>query len=196
MGPAEWLAVVLAIGYLLLAIRQNPWCWVSGAASAAIYLVIFARTGLLMQAALQVFYVAMSGYGWYAWRRGAVREDGGLAVSRWPVGRHAAALGLALAATLVSGLALRGAHSVLPYVDSLVAWVSVLATWMTARKLLASWLYWIAIDLVAMILYWSQGLLVTTGLFFLYVLLAVRGYRAWRSSLEASGSADAAGAHV
>ena len=194
MGPAEWIAMLLAVGYLVLAIRQNPWCWVSGAASAVIYLVIFFRTGLWMQAALQVFYVAMSVYGWYSWRHGAGREDGGLRVSRWPAGRHVAAIAIALALALANGLVLQRADSVLPYVDSLVAWVSVLATWMTARKLLASWLYWILVDLVAMGLYWSQGLHVTTGLFLLYVLLAVRGYREWRLSLakmEAGGGARA-----
>jgi nicotinamide mononucleotide transporter len=192
MGPAEWVAVLLAVGYLVLAIRQNPWCWVSGAASAVIYLAIFFRTGLWMQAALQIFYVAMSVYGWYAWRHGAASDDGGLRVSRWPVGRHAAAIAIALALALANGFVLQGTDSVLPYVDSLVAWVSVLATWMTARKLLASWLYWILVDLIAMGLYWTQGLHVTTGLFLLYVLLAVRGYREWRSSLAKTTVGDGA----
>ena len=60
--------MALALAYLLLAVRQNPWCWACAIASAAIYLVLFARGGLVMQAALQVFYVGMAVYGWRAWR--------------------------------------------------------------------------------------------------------------------------------
>jgi len=47
---AEWVAVVLAFAYLVLAVRQNPWCWACAIASAAIYLVLFAHGELVMQA--------------------------------------------------------------------------------------------------------------------------------------------------
>lgn len=66
--PAEWVAVALALGYLLLAVRQNAWCWACAIASSGIYLVLFARGGLQMQAVLQVFYIGMAVYGWRAWR--------------------------------------------------------------------------------------------------------------------------------
>jgi nicotinamide mononucleotide transporter len=79
----EWVAVVLALAYLLLAVRQNPWCWAAAAVSAGIYLVLFARGGLVMQAALQLFYIAMAAYGWYAWRGGAVEQCDSLPVTRW-----------------------------------------------------------------------------------------------------------------
>jgi nicotinamide mononucleotide transporter len=70
-----------------------------------------------------------------------------------------------------------------PYVDAFVAWVSVLATWLVARKVLENWLYWIMVDSVAVVLYWSQGLHATAVLFVVYVLIAVRGYFAWRADL-------------
>ena len=50
--PAEWAAVVLALGYLLLAVRQNAWCWACAIASSAIFLVLFVQAGLVMQVAL------------------------------------------------------------------------------------------------------------------------------------------------
>jgi nicotinamide mononucleotide transporter len=68
-------------------------------------------------------------------------------------------------------------------VDAFVAWASVLATWMVARKVLENWLYWIVIDAVAAALYWSQGFHATAVLFVLYVAIAVRGYFAWRAAL-------------
>ena len=182
--PAEWVAVVLALAYLLLAVRQNPWCWACAAVSSAIYLVLFARGGLVMQAGLQVFYIGMAAYGWRAWRGAAHGAVAALPVSRWSGARHASAAGLVLAATLASGWLVAGPRGgPVPYVDAFVAWASVLATWMVARKVLENWLYWIVIDGVAAALYWSQGFHATAVLFALYVVIAVRGYFAWRAAL-------------
>ena len=50
MGELETIAVVLALAYLLLAMRQNRLCWVAAFLSALIYLVIFADVKLYMEA--------------------------------------------------------------------------------------------------------------------------------------------------
>jgi nicotinamide mononucleotide transporter len=188
--PAEWAAVLLAFGYLLLAVRQNAWCWACAIASSAIFLVLFARADLVMQAALQVFYIAMGAYGWSAWRGRARAGGAALPVSRWRAGRHAASIGALLVAALVNGwLVARSQGGLVPYVDAFVAWVSVLATWMVARKVLENWLYWIVVDSVAAALYWSQGLHATAVLFIAYVVIAVRGYRAWRADFDRNAAA-------
>ena len=190
--PAEWVAVLLAFGYLVLAVRQNAWCWVCAIASSAIFLVLFARAGLVMQAALQMFYIAMGIYGWRAWRRGAGESGGELPVSRWSTGRHLLSIGLLLAATIVNGwIVARTQGGIVPYVDAFVAWVSVLATLMVARKVLENWLYWIVVDSVAAALYWSQGFHATAVLFVIYVVIAVRGYFAWRADLAVRPAAAA-----
>ena len=182
--PAEWVAVTLALAYLLLAVRQNAWCWACAIASSAIYLVLFARGGLVMQSALQVFYVGMGAYGWWVWRRGIGAAGDALPVSRWSARQHASGVGLLLVVSLVNGwLVARSQGGVVPYVDALVAWVSVLATWMVARKVLENWLYWIVIDAVAALLYWSQGFHATAVLFLVYVAIAVRGWFSWRADV-------------
>ncbi len=186
---AEWAAVALALGYLLLAVRQNPWCWALAIASAAIYLVLFAQGGLRMQAALQVFYVAMSVYGWRSWRGRPEEGNAALAVSTWPLRRHALAIGAIAAAAFVNGWLLGDSSTgPVPYVDALVAWGSVIATWLVARKVLENWLYWIVLDAIAIGLYWHQGFHATAALFVVYVTIAVRGYFAWRAGLVAAGA--------
>ena len=107
------------------------------------------------------------------------------AVTRWSVQRHALGIGALLALTLANGwLVARSQGGLVPYVDAFVAWVSMLATWMVARKVLENWLYWIVVDTVAAALYWSQGFQATAVLFVVYVLIAVRGYFAWRADLR------------
>jgi nicotinamide mononucleotide transporter len=188
MPAVEWVAVAMALGYLLLAVRQNPWCWAFAIASAAIYLAVFARGGLVMQAALQVFYIGMALYGWRAWRGGATGAP--LPVSRWRTGRHLGGVGLVLAASLLNGWLIGGSTGGwVPYVDAFVAWASVFTTWLVARKVLENWLYWIVVDTVAAGLYWSQGFHPTAVLFVVYVGIAVRGFYAWRADFVPGGPA-------
>ena len=95
----EVIAVATAVLYLLLAIRQNIWCWLFAGVSTLIYVWLFFGARLYMESALNGFYFAMAAYGWYAWYSG---RSGGheLPVSRWPLSVH----GLAMVAVLsISG---------------------------------------------------------------------------------------------
>jgi nicotinamide mononucleotide transporter len=192
----EWVAAGLALAYLLLAIRQNPWCWACAIASAVLYLSLFARAGLQMQAALQVFYIVVAVYGWHVWRGTAAARP--LAIGRWPVQRHAWAIAAVVAVAAVNGwLVARAAPPAwLPYVDALIAWGSVLATWMVARKLIENWWYWIVLDLAAAVLFARQGLMVTALLFLVYTVLAFRGLLQWRRDERAAASRAGVSAHA
>ena len=66
-SPAEILAVVLAIAYLVLAIRQSIWCWAAAIVSTSLYVVLMYDARLYMESALQLFYIAIALYGWWHW---------------------------------------------------------------------------------------------------------------------------------
>jgi len=184
--PLEWSAVLLALGYLVLAVRGSRWCWPFALLSSTAYAVLFASGALYMQVVLQVFYVAMAVYGWVSWTRADASPDPGRGVHRWDLRRHAVAVGGVLLLSAVSAAVLAGrTDAVAPYVDSLVTWGSVLATWMVARKVLENWLYWVALDSIAAGLYASQGFRATALLFLIYATVAVRGYVVWRRGLDA-----------
>ena len=190
MSAAEVIAVALAVAYLLLAVRQNIWCWAAALASTAIYMVIFFEAALVMESALQVFYAAMAVYGWWQWRQGGP-DHNALAVSRWTPRRHVLAVGAIAVATLISG-ALLDAHTdaAMPYLDSFTTWAAMLTTWMVARKILENWVYWFVIDSVSIYLYVSRELYLTALLFVAYLVIIVFGNRAWRRDLDGA-DADA-----
>ncbi len=124
MAPAELVAAGFGFAYILLAIRQHRACWIAGAIGTAIYAKVFLDAGLPMQAALQVVYVAMSAYGFFAWRRD---QDQAAPVRRWSVARHLLALAAVGLATAVSApLAARHALSAAPIAESLGTWASIL----------------------------------------------------------------------
>jgi nicotinamide mononucleotide transporter len=179
----ELLAVLLAIAYLVLAIRQNIWCWAAAAASTFIYLFIMYQAKLYMESVLQLFYLAMAAYGWYQWQR---RRDGEgtLKVSTWPLRNHIFAVGAVAALVLTSGNVLAAySDAALPHLDSFTTWGAIVATFMVARKILENWWYWFVIDAVSVGLYVNRGLFLTAALFIGYLVMIVIGYRAWRASM-------------
>jgi len=195
LWPWEALAVVLALGYLVLAIREHPACWPAGIGSSAIYLALFYRQSLYMEAVLQLFYIAIALYGWRYWlsgRAGAAQSgrkrievSAAPAITSWRVSEHAAALALTGVLAAVNGALLAAfTPAALPWLDALVAWGSVVATWMVARKVLENWLYWFVIDALCVYIYARRGLWLTAGLFIVYLAMIVVGYRTWRAQLQ------------
>jgi len=176
----ETLAMLLAIAYLLLAMRENSLCWYCAFVSTALYVWIFGDVNLYMESALNVYYMAMALYGWYQWQRGG-DEGRGVAIGRWSLRQHLATFGAVLIASAISGYSLSAyTDSRLPYLDSLTTWASVATTLMVARKVLENWLYWLVINSVSIYLYIDRELYQTAGLFVLYLVLSVLGYRRWR----------------
>ena len=69
--------------------------------------------------------------------------------------------------------------SAFPFTDSLVACVGLIATWMVARVYLENWLYWIVVDAVSVFLFFTQGLVLSSLLFVMYLVIATIGYFNW-----------------
>jgi nicotinamide mononucleotide transporter len=180
----ETVAVVLAVVYLLLAIRQNIWCWAAALVSTALFLVVFFDARLYMESALQVFYIAMAVYGWHQWRRGD--HGSPRRVTSWTLTQHARVVAAIVAlAGLSSFLLTRYTDAAMPFVDSLTTWGGVVATFMVTRKVLENWHYWFVIDSLSIYLYLQRGLTQTAVLFALYLVLIAIGYVAWRKDLLA-----------
>jgi len=189
MMGEEQLAVVLALGYVLLAIRQRRLAWLLAAASAGLYLHIFLQVDLYMEAGLQVFYIVAAAYGWWVWQQDGSTER--LPVQSWPIRRHMTLLAAVLVVGAALGLALdQYTGAALPIPDSISTLAALLATWMVTRKVLENWLWWIGIDLLSMAIYIDRGLLLTAGLFAGYVVLAAAGWLQWRRDFKAQHSQD------
>jgi nicotinamide mononucleotide transporter len=179
---AEIIAAALAVAYLVLAIRQRLECWFAAFASSCLYVWVLFGARLYMESALNAFYAAMAVYGFWQWQQG--RGGSALAVCRWPIARHVAGgLGV-IALSVVSSYYLRRfTPAAWPFVDSMVTWSSVFATFLVARKVYENWHWWLVIDSVSLCLYISRRLYLTMLLFGLYLVLIVIGMRQWRRSL-------------
>lgn len=187
-SSTEIIGVVAAILYLFFAIRQNIICWLFAAISTAIYIWVFAGAKLYMEAALNGLYFLLAIYGWYTWSSGVT--GAGLAVTRWPMARHAIALAVVAVLVATSGALLsRYTDAAFPYFDSATTWLSVWATLLVAFKVLENWWYWLAIDAVSIVLYWDRGLELTALLFVVYIGMIPFGFVSWRNSMRVLVSA-------
>ncbi|MDH3303805.1 MAG: nicotinamide riboside transporter PnuC [Gammaproteobacteria bacterium] len=180
----EVIAVVLAIGYLLLAIRQNIWCWLCAGVSTAIYIWLFIGARLYMESVLNGFYFIMAIYGWYFWTTGA-EQNHERPVVTWPTQTHAAAIVVILAVSLVNGYLLdRYTNAAFPYIDSMTTWSAIWATFLVARKVLENWWYWLGIDMASVFIYWVRDLQLTSLLFVVYVIMIPFGLVSWSRSMR------------
>ncbi|MFK4752380.1 nicotinamide riboside transporter PnuC [Oceanobacter antarcticus] len=188
----EVIAVVLGVAYLVLAMRQSNGCWYAAFGSTAIFSWLFWDVSLLMESALNVYYLVMAVYGWWAWQQGngshgsADKSEQELPIQRWGLKQHLLTLVAIALLTLISGTLLHGnTTAVMPYLDSFTTWGAVITTWMVTRKVLENWLYWIVIDAVAIFLYIDRELYLTALLMAIYVVLAVAGWFLWQRDYRA-----------
>jgi nicotinamide mononucleotide transporter len=178
---AEIGAAVLAVAYLLLAIRQRLGCWLAAFVSSCLYVWVLFGARLYMESMLNGFYAAMAVYGYWQWTRGPDQMP--LRVTRWPWRRNAVGLLAVVSLSAVSSVFLRRfTAAAWPFVDSLVTWSSVFATFLVARKVYENWHWWLIIDSVSFCLCLSRRLYLTMLLFGLYLLMIVVGMREWRRS--------------
>jgi nicotinamide mononucleotide transporter len=181
----EILGVIFSILYLYFSIRQNILLWPMGLASALLYMVVFFQSKFYADMGLNGYYVVISIYGWFLWKRGGETQESGLPVTRLGKKNAAILLLITAAAFVVIGMVLKEyTDSPVPFWDAFTTAVSFTATWMLARKILENWILWIIVDLVSMGLYLYRGLYPTMLLFGIYTTMAVIGYYKWLRSIQ------------
>ena len=184
----EWLAVALGIINVGLLVRRSIWNYPFGIAMVCLYFVIFIDARLYGDAGLQVFFLLTQIYGWISWNK--VRGQMGDVVVQW----SGAGLVLAvLAATSIAALALgfameRFTDAAAPYPDAAIAAFSVTAQVLMVLRRIESWIYWIAVDVLAIWLFWTRDLAPTSGLYAVFLLLAIAGLWQWLKAHKAQNS--------
>lgn len=184
----DWLAdhfieifgALTGILYVFLEIRQNILLWPLGIVTSAVYIYVFRENGFYAGMVLQLYYVAISVYGWTVWRK---EQKKNLIVRR--IDLKTGTICAAVALVLWGGLWYildRWTDSPVPLWDGLITSLSVVATWMLTRKILEQWHVWIFANAIATVVYLAVGMYPTAILFMVYAVMAVAGLREWRKS--------------
>lgn len=180
MGWIEAAATLFGLLCVWLTVRQNILCWPAGLVQVLLFIYIFYRVRLYSDLILHVIYVLLQIYGWHHWLHGGRGRDA-LPVTSLPRTSLAAWVGGTLAATLLwGGIMARFTDAAAPFPDAFTTAASLAAQWLMAKKRLESWLFWIAVDVVAIGVYLYKDLLMTSGLYALFLCMATLGFFQWR----------------
>ena len=178
----EYAAVAFGVIYVLLASRSNIWCWLAGIISSALYIYINITHQLFQDAILQTYYVAAGFYGWWLWNKKGNAEDE-IVIHSFSLQQNLKLIFFGALLVPVFGFVFSKLGNSLSYFDSAVTIFSFIATWMTAKKIVQNWLFWIVIDLAAAAMYFIKGLQVTGGLYIFFTIIAGYGYYEWRKKI-------------
>ncbi|MDX9947151.1 MAG: nicotinamide riboside transporter PnuC [Bacteroidales bacterium] len=208
----NWLEVfgaITGIIYVFLEIRQNIWLWPVGLVTSAVYIIVFFTTKFYADMSLQGYYLVMSIMGWYWWVRGTghvaqggeLRAQGAGNKTGGPrdeeteglqVTRLKPVTGLLLTAVFIllySGvwfILSRFTDSPVPEWDSFITSLSVVATWMLARKIYEHWYLWILVNAASVVIFVARGLYPTVILYAVYLAMSFLGLKIWKKSLPES----------
>ncbi|MBU3033712.1 nicotinamide riboside transporter PnuC [Tritonibacter mobilis] len=178
--PIEWIAVACGILNVSLIIRRSIWNYPFGFAVVTLYFFIFWEYRLYSDALLQVYFFFIQFYGLYVWLNGRA-YDGRVIVAPLGTGIFALYLGAtAIVWLIVASLMAAYTNAAAPFWDAAVAALSVTAQFLLSRRYLQSWYLWIAVDVLAIGLFYTRGLEPTAALYVVFLGLAITGFFQWR----------------
>jgi nicotinamide mononucleotide transporter len=194
-GSLHWIEIagaLLGVMYVFLSVKQNILTWLLGLLTSFLYIFVFFDSGFYADMTLQFYYVWVSIYGWIIWAKGKPTDHGKEAL---PVTNTSKKLALVLFGislvlwALIWFVLKKFTNSPVPVGDSFITSLSIVATWMLARKKIEHWLVWIVVDIVSLILYVYKGLYPTVVLYAIYSIAAGWGYIEWRNDLKKTTNA-------
>lgn len=174
----EVIAVVCALLYLYLVIKENIWCWPFAFISTAIYIYLFHSVSLFSESLLNFYYLTMAVYGWWQWDSQANKPA--VKISSLSSNTHLKIAFGTIILTPVIGYLMNKIGASFPYVDAFVAILAVIATLMVAYKIFENWYYWLVIDTISIYLFWQKEMYLTAILFMLYIIFIFVGIKNWK----------------
>ena len=188
MSPLEIIAALVGALSVWLSVRQNIWSWPTAIVNVVLYAIVFYEAKLYADMGLQVVYAVLSIYGWYEWLYG------GAGRTELRVTRTGLRLGILLALIAAAGSVVLGlflhheTDAALPFMDSFLSSTSLVAQWMLTKKLLENWAVWIGVDVLYVGMFIFKGLFLTSALYAVFLVLAIKGLIDWRRSMSAQAS--------
>lgn len=184
----EMIAVVFGFLSVWYAKRENILVFPTGIITTGIFVYILWVFGLLGDMLINAYYFSMSIYGWYMWTR-KVDATHFIPITRtthkeksWSV--------LLFVATMVFVIAVYlwfdKFNTWTAYVDTLTTAIFFVGMWLMAKKKLENWTFWIVGDVISVPLYLFKGLIFTSLQYFLFTIIAILGYLAWKKNLNKS----------
>ena len=179
MSPLEIFAVIISLMGVTLTVLRNMWCWLFNFIAFVLYTYLFYEFKLYGETILQFFFMGVNLYGFFYWLKGKEQEK---FIRIEPIPPRNVMMHMLFAAVggLLFGLTLKHfTDAALPMLDSQLAAFSLLATYWTSRKHIATWVLWVFVDIIYVGMFIYKDLFLTACLYAAFVGLAILGWWQW-----------------
>lgn len=179
----SWVATISSVIYIIGASRGKIWCWPVGIVGSAAAVVEYYQQNFPAESVLNFIYVVLGFTGWYMWLKQAQASKTKLVVKTLARKQLQFSLVICIVGGYALGLLSATRHwSDYPYIDSILASSSVVATWLTTKRYIENWIFWIVIDGASVVLYLRKGpeMYLFAILFFIFTALSVHGLISWK----------------
>ena len=182
----DWLDIlttILGLIYIWLEYRAHIALWVIGIVMPALDIYLYWSHGLYGDAGMACYYTLAGCYGLFVWKFKKTRkEKKSLPIVFMPQSQYLPALLFFLVSWgVIYYILITWTNSTVPLFDSFTNAMSFVGLWALARKYVEQWIFWIIVDVVCTFLYIQKGIPFKAMLYGLYVVIAIAGYRKWKS---------------
>lgn len=190
--PLSYIELFGTIFYLWsvwLITKRRILTWPIGIVSVLLYMILFYQIRLYSDALEQVYYLIASVYGWWHWVHSPREKGAVLSVKFSPPYWILGWLLVSVLLGIFMGALMSRAHTSFPsifpeeasypYLDALTTIMSFTAMWLMAQRRIESWLYWIAIDVIGIGLYYVNAVKFISMLYLILLFMAVKGFISW-----------------
>tara|TARA_B100000902_G_C27000749_1_gene759742 strand:+ start:140 stop:775 length:636 start_codon:yes stop_codon:yes gene_type:complete len=180
----DWVAgtaILFGILYIILAARENIWCFAAGAVNICISMYILYNIPYYSQVILHIFYLIMSVYGYTMWKKEVPEK-----IKEWTLKKHFIIIIIGAIISFILGFILTEYvnDSKQPIIDAFTSIFAVIASYMIARKVLENWLYWIVLDILIIHLLFIEEQYIFSIQYIVYTIMAIYGYISWSRKIE------------
>jgi len=181
----ELVAVAFGLVCVWFMKKESVLAFPFGIVNVLIYVYIFFVARLYANAAINGFFFIMSVYGWYAWTR-KDSDDSTIRITRCSgLELLLNTLAIILFFVIIRIVLVRYTTSPIPSWDAATTAVYMVAQWLLSRKKIENWILWISADTVMIGLCAWEGLYFTSFQYLVFTIIAVLGFKEWRTKLTA-----------
>lgn len=201
----ELIGTAFGLWCVILTARERVLAWPIGIINIVFFFILFYQIQLYSDMLLQVYFFAMSIYGWWKWTHpnpSEVKLKNELKVSTNSRRENVVWLCVILGCIAVIGTIMRHIHIYLPslfpepaafpYWDAATTVMSIIAQWFLTRKILEAWALWITVDVICVILYMYRNVLFLSLEYFIFLIISICGLVSWWRAIKSQESSECA----
>ena len=180
MSVLEFIAALFGVLNIVLIVKRSVWNFPAALVMVTLTAIVLWDVQLYSDAGLQLFFFIVNLIGWRLWLQHQGVE-GDVIVARLGMAGQMAWIVAALLAIWGWGWFMAmNTNASYPWWDASVAMLSVVAQILMTRRYINNWHWWVVVNLISIGLYWQKQLYWFTGLYVLFLGMAIWGLIEWR----------------